>query len=91
MNLSYFPLLFFEHTPNYIILSYSSGGVLAAPPFILKGKFKMCGYDPFAWYEKELDQEHLAWLNGFDNYEDYYNSVPEDLKNKAFDRWHEEQ
>lgn len=51
----------------------------------------MCGYDPFAWYEKELDEEYIAWLNGFDNYEDYYNSVQDDLGNETFDRWHEEQ
>lgn len=33
------------------------------------------GYDPFYWLERELDQEHEAYMNG-------YNDVDEFLKDK---------
>ena len=37
------------------------------------------GYDPFAWYERQLDLEHKAWLAGFDSVEEYLEHE-EDLK-----------
>lgn len=45
----------------------------------------MCGYDPFYWYEKELDRDHIAWQNGFDNYEDYYVEMQDHKENLAYD------
>lgn len=31
-------------------------------------------YDPFYWYEQELDNDHLAQMYGFENFEDYLTS-----------------
>lgn len=44
----------------------------------------MCGYDPFYWYETELDRDYIAWINGFDNYEEYYNSMKDDFENRTY-------
>lgn len=47
------------------------------------------GYDPFAWYERQLDLEHKAWLAGFDSVEEYLEHE-EDLKADAeIERWEE--
>ena len=51
----------------------------------------MCGYDPFYWYDWELDRQYEAFEHGFDNYEDYYNSIQAELDNDIFDRLHDEQ
>lgn len=37
------------------------------------------GYDPFKWYEQELDLEHEAWLAGYDDVDEYHRHE-EDLK-----------
>lgn len=29
------------------------------------------GYDPFYWLERELDQEHEAFMNGYDDVDEY--------------------
>lgn len=47
----------------------------------------MCGYDPFRWYEEELDREHEAYINGFDSYEEYYNSMQDDRENEEYERF----
>jgi len=44
----------------------------------------MCGYDPFYWYEQELDREHIAYMHGYDNYEDYYNNKQDFKENQAY-------
>lgn len=51
----------------------------------------MCGYDPFYWYELQLDREYEAFQAGFDNYEDYYTAIEDVKGNDDFDRWHDEQ
>lgn len=51
----------------------------------------MYGYDPFYWYEWELDRQYIAELNGYDNYDDYYNAMKEAKENQDFDLWHDEQ
>lgn len=40
----------------------------------------MCGYDPFYWYERELDTAYAMEQAVFDNLNDYYDYL-EDLKN----------
>ena len=51
----------------------------------------MCGYDPFQWYEDELDRDYEAYLHGYDNYEDYYNAMQDDLGNREYDEWKDKQ
>ena len=51
----------------------------------------MCGYDPFYWYDWELDRQYEAFEHGFDNYEDYYNYIHNGIDNDIFDRLHDEQ
>lgn len=46
----------------------------------------MCGYDPFYWYEKELDEQYLAYENGFESVEDYLNSLDDNKTNDDYDR-----
>ena len=31
-------------------------------------------YDPFYWYERDLDNDYIAQQNGYDDYEDYLES-----------------
>lgn len=51
----------------------------------------MCiNYNPFYWLERELDLQYEAEQHGFENYEDYYNSLKDDLENEAYDKWKEE-
>lgn len=45
----------------------------------------MCGYDPFRWYEEELDREHEAYMNGFDSYEEYIESIEEHIGENQYD------
>lgn len=51
----------------------------------------MCGYDPFAWYEEQLDREYEAQQAGYDSYEEYYDAMQDYKENLDFDRWHEKQ
>lgn len=51
----------------------------------------MCGYDPFAWYEQQLDREYQAQQAGYDTYEEYYEAMQDYKENIEFDKWHEEQ
>nr|DAL34601.1 MAG TPA_asm: hypothetical protein [Caudoviricetes sp.] len=55
------------------------------PPIFFRKDFKMCGYDPFYWYEKELDEQYLAYENGFESVEDYKNSLDDDKTNDDYD------
>lgn len=50
----------------------------------------MCGYDPFYWYELELDRQYIAEQNGYDNYEDYITDLKDDIGNMQYDRWKNE-
>ena len=43
------------------------------------------------YYEEELEREYIARENGFDNYEDYYNSLQDDAENRAYDNWKDNQ
>lgn len=45
----------------------------------------MCGYDPLYWYEKDLDEQYLAYENGFESVEDYKNSLDDDKTNDDYD------
>lgn len=47
----------------------------------------MCGYDPFYWYEKELDEQYLAYENGFDSVEEYQESLNDNKMNDDYDRY----
>lgn len=40
----------------------------------------MCGYDPFYWYEYELDMAHRMNELGVDSLDEYW-AVMEELKN----------
>lgn len=51
----------------------------------------MCGYDPFAWYEEQLDREYEAQQAGYNSYEEYYDAMQDYKENLDFDSWHEEQ
>lgn len=51
----------------------------------------MCGYDPFARYEEQLDREYEAQQAGYDSYEEYYDTMQDYKENLDFDKWHEEQ
>ncbi len=42
------------------------------------------------YYEDELEKEYEAQLNGYDSYEDYYNSMQDDIENRAYDNWKDE-
>lgn len=41
--------------------------------------------DGLAWYEQELDREYIAWLHGYDNYEDYYNDYLDTKENLEYE------
>ena len=43
------------------------------------------------YYEEELERDYIARENGFDNYEDYYNSLQDDAENRAYDTWKDNQ
>lgn len=43
------------------------------------------------YYEEELERDYIARENGFDNYEDYYNSLQDDAENAAYDNWKDNQ
>lgn len=42
------------------------------------------------YYEEELERDYIARENGFDNYEDYYNSLQDDMENRAYDSYKDE-
>jgi c-di-AMP phosphodiesterase-like protein len=42
----------------------------------------MCGYDPFYWYEKQLDEEAEMTELGFDNYDDYLDYLQDEKESK---------
>ena len=46
----------------------------------------MCGYDPFYWYEKDLDEQYLAYENGIDSVEEYQESLNDNKMNDDYDR-----
>lgn len=45
----------------------------------------MCGYDPFYWYDWELDRQAIAQQHGFDTYEEYYNWLEDNKANDDFE------
>lgn len=45
----------------------------------------MCGYDPFRWYDEELDREHEAYMNGYDSYEEYRETIEEHIGENQYD------
>ena len=51
----------------------------------------MCGYDPFWFYNLQLDRQYEAEQAGYDNYEDYYNARQDDLMNDECDRYADDQ
>lgn len=42
------------------------------------------------YYEDELEKEYEAREHGYDSYEDYYNSMQDDIENRAYDNWKDE-
>lgn len=42
------------------------------------------------YYEDELEKEYEAREHGFNSYEDYYNSMQDDIENRAYDNWKDE-
>ena len=56
-----------------------------------KVRCKMCVPESaLRYYEDELEKEYEAQLNGYDSYEDYYNSMQDDIENRAYDNWKDE-
>lgn len=47
------------------------------------------GYNPFAWYERELDLEHEAWLAGFDDVDEYRKYEEDRKEDAAMEQWEE--
>lgn len=47
----------------------------------------MCGYDPFYWYDWQLDRQAEAYEHGFETYEEYYNSIQDDKDNEDYERF----
>lgn len=49
----------------------------------------MCGYDPFYWYDWELERQAKAYQAGYDTYEEYYDathaSEPDDFEDHLID------
>lgn len=45
----------------------------------------MCGYDPFRWYDEELDREYEAYEHGYDSYEEYRETIEEHIGENQYD------
>lgn len=56
----------------------------------MKGESKMCGYDPFYWYEKELDEQYTAFEAGFNSVEEYKNYLDDCKTEDDYERLKDE-
>lgn len=45
----------------------------------------MCGFDPFYWYEQELDRQYIAEQHGYNSYEEYIADIKDDIGNMQYD------
>ena len=57
----------------------------------MKVRCKMCVPESaLRYYEQELERAYIANEHGFDTYEEYIESLKDDIGNRQYDEWKDE-